>query len=51
MLEVSEIEVAPITVDISFVRAYPEDSPSNLEFYAKSHFWSIYKAESSFATE
>jgi hypothetical protein len=51
MLEVVEIQVAPIAVVSSFVRAYPEEARSNLEFSAESHFWSIYKAEFLFATE
>jgi hypothetical protein len=51
MIVALKIEITPIAVVIFFVQGYPADSLSNLEFAAESHFWSIYKAESFFATE
>jgi hypothetical protein len=38
MLEVLKIQLAPIAIVISFVRAYPEDSLSNFVFSAEAHF-------------
>jgi hypothetical protein len=51
MFEVAPIQMAPIVIVSCFVRAYPEDSLSDLEFSPELHFYSICKAESLFATE
>jgi hypothetical protein len=51
MLEILQIQGAQIDAARSFVRAYPEGYLSDFGFSAESHFWSISKTESLFATE
>jgi hypothetical protein len=51
MFELWKIQLAPIASVSSSMRADPEDSLSNLESSGESHFRSIEKAESLFATE